>query len=71
MRGRFRVGVSDRDRIMDRFGRLNYRSRGDHEWVRVQILFTRGVKGKGNCVKGCYMALRGDSTLDLEPYVPY
>ena len=28
MRCRFRVGDSDRDRIMDRFGRLN-RSRGD------------------------------------------
>ena len=41
-------------------------------WVRVQILFNnKGVKGKGYCGKGCCMALGGDLTLDLEPYVPY
>ena len=42
-----------------------------YAWVRVQILFNKGVTGKGHCVKGCYMALGGDLTLDLEPYVPY
>ena len=51
--------------------RLNAPILKAYEWVRVQILFTKGVKGKSNCVKGCCMALRGDSTLDLGPYVPY
>ena len=40
-------------------------------WVRVQILFNKGLKGKGYCVKGCCMTIRGDLTLDLEPYVLY
>ena len=42
-----------------------------YAWVRVQILFNTGLKGKGYCVKGSCMTIRGDLTLDLEPKVPY